>query len=168
MSEYFTYTPTIKYQGLLLTNPQKAVEIMDKEFRAAMEKSLMELQREVVLATPINVGTLRASITSEISGRALDLEGRVGSPLQYAEPVEYGQDPHWPNIDAIAKSAHFKYGGLASYREEIQRAFLIARSIARKGVRAFRMFGKAFEKLSPKVRGYFDDAGERAAKKLRE
>lgn len=84
---------------------------------AALEDLKQSLMQGVVLTveaavkkrTPVKIGTLRRSIASEV--RSVD-EGRVGSKLIYARPVnrraqflEHGLDDARPAIDALLADA---------------------------------------------------------------
>jgi len=161
-----SYVPKINIQGVLLKDPEKAMSIFNKEFQAAMWSSLFQVEREAKLLSPINQGTYRNSIMSAVSGSGLDLTGRVGTPILYAEPIEYGQKAHFPNLDNIKVSARFKFGALANDTLELQRAYAIAKSIARRGVRAFEVFKKSFEKSKKAIDNYFQSAGLKITQEL--
>lgn len=101
-------------------------------------------EAETAQRTPVDQGTLRASEY----GRVVDLwpivEGHLGSPLAYAEPVEYGAKPHWPPPGPIQGWVHRKLG--LSGKEMVRVAFLVARAISRRGTRGHFMFQAGLQK----------------------
>lgn len=80
-----------------------------RNLRIAVGASNARIEREAVLRTPVNIGLLRQSIGSKIveepgaDGSALpaQITGVVGSPVTYAQPVEFGSRPHFPPPAAI-------------------------------------------------------------------
>lgn len=71
---------------------------LGRELTVAMEGSLAFVQSQVEARTPVNFGTLRASITHEIDTPFPDLTGYVATPKgseadPYARVIEYGRKP---------------------------------------------------------------------------
>src|SRR5438552_2309826 len=66
-----------------------------------MQGATIYLQGEVQERTPAAHGTLKQSITSDVEVLAEQVMGVVGTPLQYAIPVELGTRPHFPPVDAL-------------------------------------------------------------------
>lgn len=99
----------------------------------------------VVPLTPVGVTSqLRGSWATETNVRGLGVEGIVGNPLIYADVIERGRTPGatMPPPDAIARWVAVKIGAEVS-------AFVVARSIGRKGIEEVRMLQKALERTLP-------------------
>lgn len=113
--------------------------------RAAMKKGLSKslkiVTNQVKVETPVDTGRLRAGTTDEVRESGNEIIGVVGNNVEYAPFVENGSAPHFPPIAAVQGWAD---------RHGIP-AFLVARSIARNGTKAHRMFGRVLE--SPFVAG---------------
>ena len=56
----------------------------------AVKKITLFLDRETKMATPVDTGRLRSSITSKVESTPLGVWGRVGTNVNYATFVEYG------------------------------------------------------------------------------
>ena len=135
----------------------------------AMEQSLLLVKGQVVVGTPTNVGTLRASISHEIISAFPNLVGRVGSPQPYAIVIEKGRAPgsRMPPVDAIKLWVIRK---LQLPPEEVEgAAWAIAKHIAKHGFstkgdvgpKGARMFEKGMEASEPHVVTIFDKAIKR-------
>lgn len=72
--------------------------------------------------------------------------------VHYAIYVEKGTRPHFPPVQAIAEGM----------RVTPEVAFLIARSISRKGTKAYPYLERTAEKIYPKLAGYIREALEAA------
>lgn len=100
---------------------QQAPAIAERHLVAAMEESLLLLQREVADATPTGAHQLlRKSIVAEPVRRladgllgVVDVEdrtGKYGSPLNYAVAVELGTRPHMPPLEPLVDWTKAKLG----------------------------------------------------------
>ncbi len=125
-----------------------------RQTEAAMALIVNEFQNEVIMGTPAGVGGaagLRGSIFGETVKNKNGITGIVGSPLEYADVIEYGRKPgsRIPPIQPIALWAEKKLG--LSRQQAIQAAFPIARKIAIFGFKTWpngaRMFEKGWEKV---------------------
>lgn len=56
----------------------------------AMMKACLVVERDAKKNCPVMTGELRASITSQVENKGGEVQGQVGSPLMYANYVEYG------------------------------------------------------------------------------
>src|SRR5512139_3597235 len=149
---------------------EEAIPIVTQSTRGALDESLEMLLNLVVDNTPVNFGTLRGSIYSEVRGvsadatRGVAFEGFVSSsdyePKVYA--MEYGRARgKMPPIEAIA--LWVKRKGLATDDEQIKGiAFAIARTIAKGQAQhqrqPFEMFQTAAEQGAKQIDKIFDDA----------
>jgi len=68
----------------------KAPAIMGAEFKKALMKSVVLVQRESMKLTPVLTGRLRASHMFEISGAGLKMEAAVGPTVNYATFIHDG------------------------------------------------------------------------------
>lgn len=135
----------------------------DKRIEKAMDESLLYLKGLVQENTPVNLGLLRGGIFTEQRGVGVERHGLVSpSPAtkEYAYVQELGRKPgsRMPPVDAILLWVRRKHlGGVYSTRtrrrmgskatqasQDRSVAFLIARSIGRKGTPAHHMFQKAW------------------------
>jgi hypothetical protein len=146
----------------------QAPEMVTQELTAVTWEASLLLERETKEETPVGIGGA-AGLKGSISARephvqALNVIGEVGTPLQYAIPVELGSRPHFPPVQPLADWAHIKLG---VPEEEAERVGLaIARKIARRGTPAVHMFQKAFDRNRPQVQRIFDKARERIMRRL--
>lgn len=78
-----------------LVGADKVIEKIEKlsntsQLQDAMMKACLVVERDAKKACPVMTGELRASITSQVEGDGTEIKGQVGSPLMYANYVEYG------------------------------------------------------------------------------
>lgn len=114
--------------------------------RAGMEESLAYLQGVVREGMSVDTGLGRGSVTTDLRGTRVDsLRGRVFSPLPHVLVMEEGRQPGaaMPPVAVIARWMERK--GIEGD------AFLMARSIGRKGITGRHMFREAAEKGLPTV-----------------
>lgn len=112
--------------------------------RRFINDSTMKLWREIALRTPVDTGRLRSSI----GPRFMDdgLTGEVGTNVKYAPHVEFGTRPHWPPLSAMQPWAS-RHG----FPKGKQGAFMVARSISRKGTPPRRMFQAGLAASKPYI-----------------
>ena len=126
-------------------------EAVQGQIPGKMKTAVLILEREAKAGAPVGVsGRLKSGITSEVRGVAGGVTGVVGSNVKYAPPVELGTQPFWPPWGpgtSLARWAQLK--GLS--------AFLVARAISRKGIRAQEFLQQAFERRKPDVIKVFVD-----------
>lgn len=148
-------------EAQLARNPRVVLE----ELEAAVTEADLLLEREVKENMPTAHGTLRASVFHEETVGDANVIGLVGTPLNYAVPVELGTKPHFPPVDALIDWVKVKFG-ISSDKEARGAAFLVARKISRVGTKEQRPFGRAFQAAESQVRAIFDRASERIAARL--
>ena len=154
----------VKQQGILVKNPRAAMKIYQEEMVAGVEKVLQWLWMKVIQKTPSTAGILRGSIKpSKVIAQKLNIRGTVGSPLQYALPVEHGRRPgKMPNIDNIKEWMKTKMGLV-----DDKAAYLIARKIMVQGIPGVEMFGKTHAEEKARVLGILNAAGAKTAQRWR-
>jgi phage gpG-like protein len=114
-----------------------------------MRNATLLVTRDAKRFAPVDTGRLRASIIPEIrvSGPT-QIQGVVGSNVEYAPFVELGTKPHWPPVGALEVWAR---------RHGIS-AFLVARAISRRGTKAVKYLERAFDQNISRIVGYIDAA----------
>ena len=147
----------------------RAPDLAQAELRRAMTEATQYLERETKERTPVGVGGgggLRGSIhsTVELSSGGRAVLGVVGSPLNYAAPVELGTKPHHPPVEPIEDWVQAKLGlrGKAARRA----AWGIAQKIAVRGTTGKYMFRDALADGEATVRRIFDAARDRIAARV--
>lgn len=147
-----------------------APEIVLEELERATWESELLLEREVKERTPVGVGGgggLKGSIAAREPRRLADgVIGVVGTPLNYAVPVELGTKPHFPPVKPLAEWAVRKLGVDPSEARSV--GFLIARKISRKGTKGAHMFEEGFKANRRQVVQFFEAARDRIAARIEE
>ena len=114
---------------------------IERRSRAAMGESLAYLQTEIRKGTLVDTGIGRGSVFTEIRGTAVDLRGRAASAQAHMVVLEMGRRPgsKQPPLAPIRRwlERHGMDGGLA---------FVVARNIGRRGMKAHHMFKNAAER----------------------
>lgn len=149
---------------------REAPEMMVEELVPAMWESELLIERETKEHTPVGASGgagLKGSIAArEPKVLADQVIGAVGTPLQYAVPVELGTKPHFPPVRALADWARQKLGLPTSEAERV--GFLVALKISREGTEGAFMFRKGFESTQPQVERTFFRAATRIRDRLGE
>jgi len=142
----------------------QAPDIAREELLRAVTEADSLLEREVREATPTAHGLLRAGMfhTEQVSESGVI--GVVGSPLNYAEPVELGTRPHFPPIEPLIDWVKVKLG--VPEKEARGVAFLVARKIARSGTKGAFMFSKTLKAQEAAVGAIFHAALARIAERI--
>jgi hypothetical protein len=100
------------------------------EIRTGITRSAIQIEADAKRIVPTDTHTLQRSITHEVEASGRDVVGRVGSNLVYAPVVEYGR-----SAGAAIPPPSALTGGLRRHGIDEQYAFVVARSIARRGTR---------------------------------
>lgn len=74
---------SIEYRGNALDNLNNNIE---KDLRRAITRGCLAIERDAKINAPVDTGNLRASITTKVK----NLEGEVGTNVNYAGYVEFG------------------------------------------------------------------------------
>jgi len=141
-------------------------EVAVVEIRRAMGVAVETVGKLARAKAPVNLGHLRASITTKVTSGALvnQVQGIVGAYQPYARVVEEGADPHWPNMANLHYWVVRKLGLRGS--EAQVATFLIARAISRGGLRPQPYMRPALEEAKPKIKSEFEQAVARILEKL--
>ena len=146
---------------------QQMPEMTEREAGLAMGKALAEVERQVVPRTPVNTGALRAAWSTQITRGSRVIRGEVVNPKVYAIVMEKGRraGARMPPVDAIRYWVTRKMG--VTGKEADQLAYVIARSISRKGIKGQNMLEKGFKAAEPTVRRVFDKVPETVFKRIK-
>ncbi len=133
-------------------------EIANKHLSRAMSDSVKAISRVTKSIAPVGAsGLVRGGVEHEVLIRPAEgVMGRVIDRTFYARWVEYGTKPHGVGSDVIAS----KFG------TDQDTAFLIARSIKRRGTRGRHFMYRAFKATERAVKQYFARALERITEDL--
>lgn len=108
----------------------------------AIRSSTLLVEADAKRNAPVDTGRLRASITPTVRVEGKVVQGVVGSNVVYAPFMELGTRPHWPPIAALEVWA----------RRHGTSAFVVARSIAVKGLKARKFLQNALIKNAAAIR----------------
>ena len=128
----------IEVNGLLETQrnlERAAANLHGTPVINAFRDATLIIQRDAKINAPVDTGRLRASITPEVKAFGNEIQGIVGSNVVYAPFMELGTRPHWPPVAALEVWA----------RRHGMNAFVVARAIATKGIKARKFLQNAFE-----------------------
>lgn len=134
---------------------QKVRDFNGPPIARAVRDSVLIVQRDARKNSPVNTGMLRASILPEVAISGSEVTGVVGSNVKYAPFMEYGTRPHWVPIAALEVWA----------RRHGMKAFLVARAIARKGLKPRKFLTNAFNDNRDRIVRIFDKAVNRIVSK---
>lgn len=146
---------TVKISGMdeLVSAFAKAPDIAKDEINVAIKKTILSLLAAARTNTPVDRGFLRGA---GMQTTFENLKGVLENTAPYAIFVHEGTRPHFPPIEAIEPWAS---------RHGIP-AFLVARSIARKGTQGVPFFQMAIEDTQGEIDAYFSLALSNITKKL--
>ncbi len=133
-----------------LRNP-KFVQGPASEF---VRVSAFKIQREAALAAPSDRGHLRGSITPAFDKGGL--RARVGTNKKYAPFMEFGTKPHWPPWSGPKGLPLQRWARRHGFPGGTTGAFLVARSIARKGTKPRRFMQKGIKRSEGFIRQRFN------------
>lgn len=143
--------------------------IYRRRINEAMTKSVLTIEGAVTPLVPVGVsGRLRGSIGSKVEEFGSTIVGRVGSSLRdevYPQVMEFGREPgKMPPSRELERWVHLKLGVPNDKAPGV--AFLIARKIAKKGIKGRRFMAQGFQKTKGRVAGFFRRALELITKDL--
>lgn len=150
----------------------------------AMSEAVQQIEataKDNLLANgSVAFGHLRASIASDVQVSETAIEGRVGTNLIYARPVEFGTKPHWPPLQPLVEWVRIKrLAGsysvktrqrLGSKALQQQQNIAVARAvqvkIARRGTKARPFFFPAIEAKKDEVLRLIERGVEQMVRKF--
>lgn len=114
---------------------RKVRDMRGEPMLQAIRDAALWVTRDARMDAPVDTGRLRASITPEVRIEGNEVIGVVGSNVEYAPFMEFGTRPHWPPVSALQTWS----------RRHGMSAFLVARAISRRGLKARRFLRGALE-----------------------
>ena len=164
MTDFVGYEVEIKGLAEQMAKLDQFNPVAVKELSRAMEQSTLAVGNEWRKTAPVGVsGEMRASIGTEVKHiSGTDVQGRVGTSVQYGIYVEKGTRPHWPPLEPLKLWVQRKL--------DVQDVEGVARAIQRKigyhGTKAQPKLKEAYAKTKNQVQGYFAAALERMAQAM--
>ena len=143
-------------------------QFVSQELTLAMDKALGLLEGAVSARTPVNFGHLKASIQGHILTPFPNLSGVVTTPKEYGIVMEEGRraGAKMPPVNAIKLWVVRKLGIPPEEADGV--AFVIARSIAKKGIEGRHMFKEGLEVSEPHINQLFNEAITRSVQRFNE
>ncbi|MBP8980848.1 MAG: hypothetical protein KBG09_06350 [Syntrophobacterales bacterium] len=151
-----------------------AEKLMQRFPEAARAVQISRITEALLLAegaikekTPVGAGPthLRDTIFHKVQGYGTPIWGLVSTPAKYGEPVELGTRPHFPPVAPIQHWVEKKLG--YSGKEAKSIAYLIARSIWRRGTKGQKMFSRSFRDLESRIVGILNRIPDDIVAKLK-
>ena len=125
--------------------------VIQGPLRRFLERSAQVVEARAKERVPVDTGRLRTSISRRVEPHRR--RAVVGSKLVYARPVEEGRRPGiWPPVDALQPWA--RRHGFPAGRAG---AFLVARAISRRGIKAQPYLRPALAESVDDVGGFLED-----------
>jgi hypothetical protein len=143
----------VKVSSQLESLPARLRHALDVAHEQSARETVNELRNEIINAGAIASFAGLRSIEKQFEDRGAIKAWLVGSELPYAPyAFEFGRKPgKQPPVEAILKWLAFK--GIDGDRRT---AFIIARSIGRKGVKPRFIFSRTAAKIAPRVQEIFE------------
>ena len=155
-----TYKLTVKGLQEMHRSFNKSPQSVNKHAKIAMGKSVLFVLGEAKQTAPVGVsGRLRNSMVSKVEGFGSRITGRVGSSLTEIYPlaVEHGRKPgQMPPPSALERWVHIVLH--VPTAQALSVAFVVARSIGKKGIRARPFLHNALQGSRGAINRFFNDA----------
>ena len=123
--------------------------------RALMRKIMPVIEQMVVAETPVNTGALRQAWGVRYKGNAHVVIGEISNPLAYAPVMEFGRRPGQTQPPTAPIALWIERKGIASGDEAEALAYVIARSIGRRGIAGRKMLTRTLDRLEPVIDEWF-------------
>lgn len=140
---------TIIIEGVDITQANlKRIDKALSNMRKPMQQATNLVTGVAQNNAPVDTGKLKSSILPSVSHRGKTTMGVVGSNLAYAPFMELGTRPHFPPVAALE--------GWASRHG--MNAFVVARTIARRGLKARKYLQRALDSNRRRIINIFVEA----------
>jgi hypothetical protein len=124
--------------------------IAAEEMLRATHRGVQITRSAVLPFAPVDRGFVRKGIqTSVADSNAEGVLGRVFVPIGHALPMETGTKAFFPPVEPLIGWVQRRLG--VSEKEARHVAFLVARSIAKKGIKGRRFFAQGWAQAKPLV-----------------
>ena len=148
-------------ESALATHPQ----VVREELEAGIVEADELLLREVQDAWPHASGISRESMHARELVDGLQVQGFVGSSLDYVQPVDLGTKPHFPPIEPLVDWVKIRFAVTSEQQaEHIARA--IAWKIFHRGTEGAHVFPEVLARLEPQLQQIFKDREARIANRI--
>ena len=162
----------IKVEGLeeLQAAFARSPQVAEKHSKKAMYKSVTTIEAAWKPNIPRGAtGGYKSSIFYKVEGSGPNITGRVGSnirsPFPYPLVVEYGRKAgKMPPSSALERWVHLVLKVPTDRAKGV--AFLVARAIGKRGIKARPILTNAYKKSEPKVIGFFGKALDDIVKEI--
>lgn len=135
---------------------QQSPQYVGRELHAWVETTAAHLTDEITSLTPKDTGLLQQSIKpSVVQVGTLGVSAVIGTPLNYALPVEFGAKPH-DILPKNGKALHFMMRGIP----------ITVKKVHHPGSKGYFMFTQAFEANIKQVQDSFVRFVDRIIAKL--
>ncbi len=165
---FFTKVPDMS----ALTQLDKNYQVVrSKYFRLAMEKSVIAVKDAVVGGIPNVSGSVRGSIVSMVLGTSGSIVGKVTStarePYLGVYVLNFGRKAGDKPPSSVSLMSWIRRRGIGDSGQSLQEtAFLIARSIGKKGTAGLHFMLKALNAKSSEINRNFGEAMESIVEEL--
>jgi Bacteriophage HK97-gp10, putative tail-component len=148
---------------------QRTPEQMERDMRRTIQASLLLIEADARQMAPQDTRRLSGSISSRISGNFPSLVGEVGPGTRYGIVMEFGRraGARMPPVDALIGWVRRHWHPVAARRRGVpqqtlrSQAFVLARSIQRRGIRPHPYMAPAFHRNRPRIEAAFARIGLR-------
>ncbi len=153
-----------------LAKLERVDRIVTRHSTRAMQQSVVTVVSSVRPNVPVGVsGKLRRSIVSKVSSTIRRVVGSVFSNLaseKYPSVMEFGRKPgsRMPPPSALERWVRLKLGVAPGQVASV--AFVVARSIARKGIKGRFFMKKGLDASRTRINGFFARAADNIIKDL--
>ena len=134
----------IKISAKTQTLLQRFGEVATPQVQGAMQVVMQAAEAVAKEKAPKDQGLLQDSIAGTVEVHGPRIVGVLGSPLDYAAPMEYGTKAFWPPSAPLEEWVGRKFGLQGIERRSV--AFLVRRAIARRGLRARKFMAAGVQK----------------------
>jgi len=150
-----------------LSRLQTTPEQMERDMRRTLQASLLLIEADARTLAPQDTRRLSGSINNQITGTFPSLVGEVGPGVRYGRFVEFGRraGARMPPVDALIGWVQRHWHPIAERRRGVSRstlrgeAFILARSIARRGIQPQPYMQPAFVRNRARIEAGFARLG---------
>ncbi|HYW90704.1 MAG TPA: HK97 gp10 family phage protein [Chloroflexota bacterium] len=142
-----------------LSRLQTTPEQMERDMRRTLQASLLLIEADARTLAPQDTRRLSGSINNQITGTFPSLVGEVGPGVRYGRFVEFGRraGARMPPVDALIGWVRRHWHPIEERRRGVSRstlrgeAFVLARSIARRGIQPQPFMQRAYQQNRSRI-----------------
>lgn len=138
------------------------------ETRRGITRAVVLIEADAIRLVPVDTHTLQRSLTHEVTVSGRDVIGKAGTNVEYAPVVEFGRSAGaaMPPPSALVGWARRHPPGPDFKGGEASWAFVLARAIARRGIRKRPYLKPALDKNRAAITREMDQTLRRIAQRL--